>query len=65
MHGFGLKALYDPAVFHIFHGKGGGGYLDGINRVTNNPHKAITHQNTTKNLDTWGTSSIEFEYEIF
>jgi len=26
MHGFGLKALYNPALFHIEHGKGGAGF---------------------------------------
>lgn len=65
MHGFGLKALYTPALFHIEHGKGGGGFLDGINKKTNDPYRAIVHQNQTQNLDTWGFSDIEIEYEIF
>ena len=65
MHGFGLKALYSPALFHIEHGKGGGGFLDGINKKTNDPYRAIVHQNQTQNLDTWGFSDIEIEYEIF
>ena len=34
IHGFGLKALYNPALFHINHGKGGGGFLDGTNKRT-------------------------------
>jgi len=63
MHGFGLKALYSPALFHIEHGKGGGGFLDGINKKTNNPYRAIIHQNLTQNPDTWGFSDIEIEYE--
>ena len=65
MHGFGLKALYNPALFHIEHGKGGGGFLDGINKKTNDPYRAIVHQNQTQNQDTWGFSDIEIEYEIF
>lgn len=65
MHGFGLKALYEPAVFHIEHGKGGGGFLDGINRVTNNPQRAIIDQNKTRNLDSWGMVGLDLEYEIF
>jgi hypothetical protein len=44
MHGFGLKALYNPALFHIEHGKGGGGFLDGINKLVNDPYRAIVHQ---------------------
>ena len=44
MHGFELKAIYSPALFHIYHGKGGGGFLDGINRKTNDPYRAIMGQ---------------------
>jgi hypothetical protein len=65
MHGFGLKALYEPALFHIEHGRGGGGFLDGINKKTNDPYRAIIHQTTTENLDTWGFGDIEIEYELF
>jgi hypothetical protein len=62
-HGFGLKAIYSPALFHIYHGKGGGGLLDGINKKTNDPYRAIVHQEQTQNNDTWGFSNIEIEYE--
>jgi hypothetical protein len=65
MHGYGLKAIYDPPLFHIFHGKGGGGFLDGINRVTNDIHRAILEQNKTKNLDSWGCIGIDLEHEVF
>ncbi len=65
MHGFGLKALYDPALFHIDHGKGGGGFLDGINRKTNDPYRAITGQQKTLNTDSWGFGDTEIESEIF
>jgi hypothetical protein len=65
MHGFGLKALYEPALFHIEHGRGGGGFLDGINRVTNNPQRAIIEQQKTRNLNSWGCVGIDFESEIF
>lgn len=65
MHGFGLKALYSPALFHIEHGKGGGGFLDGINKKTNDPYRAIVHQNQTQNPENWGFSDIDIEYETF
>lgn len=65
MHGFGLKALYNPALFHIDHGKGGGGFLTGVNKVTNDPYRAIVFQEKTRNLDTWGFGPIEIEFEIF
>lgn len=65
MHGFKLKALYEPALFHIEHGRGGGGFLDGINKKTNNPYKAITYQKETSNLDSWGFGDVEIEYEMF
>ena len=55
--------LYNPALFHIDHGKGGGGFLTGVNKVTNDPHRAITFQNTTQNSNTWGFSDIEIEFE--
>ena len=63
MHGFNLKALYNPALFHIDHGKGGGGFLTGINKVTNNPHRAITNQVKTHNTSNWGFADIDIEYE--
>lgn len=62
-HGFGLKALYQPPVFHINHGKGGGGFLDGINKKTNDMYRAVVDQETTENQDTWGFSQVEIEYE--
>ena len=63
-HGFNLKAIYSPALFHIFHGKGGGGFLDGINRKTNDMYRAVTSQEKTENKETWGFSPIEIEYEL-
>jgi len=65
MHGFGLKALYNPALFHIEHGKGGGGFLDGINKNTNSHYRAITAQNKTENSESWGFGNTEIEFEIF
>ena len=64
MHGFGLKAIYNPALFHINHGKGGGGFLSGINRKPNDINRAIINQFKTLNSETWGFSDIEIEYEI-
>lgn len=66
-HGFGLKAIYNPPMFHINHGSkgwGGGGIADGINKKANDIHRAITFQEKTENPDTWGFSDIEIEYEI-
>jgi len=66
-HGFGLKAIYNPPMFHINHGSkgwGGGGIADGINKKANDLHRAITFQEKTENPDTWGFSDIEIEYEV-
>lgn len=65
MHGFGLKALYEPALFHIHHGKGGGGFLDGINKRSNDPYRAITRQQKTENNKNWGFADIDIEFEVF
>jgi len=67
MHGFGLKALYNPALFHIDHGSkghGGGGFIDGINKRVNDMNRAITFQKETRNQDTWGFDDVEIEFEI-
>lgn len=63
MHGFGLKALYEPALFHIEHGRGGGGFLDGINKKTNDPYRAIIYQEKTENNESWGFGDTEIEFE--
>ena len=66
-HGFGLKAIFDPPMFHINHGSkgwGGGGFAEGINKKANDIHRAVTFQEKTENLDTWGFSDIEIEHEI-
>ena len=65
MHGFGLKAIYNPALFHIEHGRGGGGFLDGINKVTNDPYRAIVYQKETENTESWGFGNTEIEFEVF
>lgn len=64
MHGYGLKAIYNPPIFHIDHGKGGGGFLDGINLVCNNMQEAIVDANKTTNEETWGFSNVEMEWEV-
>ena len=68
MHGFGLKAIFEPAIFHINHGSkgyGGGGFIDGINKKTNDHYRAIPYQQKTENPDTWVFSDIDTEYEVF
>jgi hypothetical protein len=65
MHGFRLKALYNPALFHIEHGKGGGGFLDGINKLVNDPYRAIVNQEKTLNTESWGFGNTDIEFEIF
>jgi len=65
-HGFGLKAIFDPPMFHINHGSkgwGGGGFAEGINKKANDIHRAITFQEKTENLDTWGFSTVDIEFE--
>jgi hypothetical protein len=64
MHGFELKALYNPALFHIEHGKGGGGFLDGINKLVNDPYRAIVNQEKTLNTESWGFGNTDIEFEI-
>ena len=66
MHGYGLKAIFEPPMFHINHGSkgwGGGGFADRVNKKSNDIHRAVTFQDTTQNLDTWGFSDIEIEFE--
>jgi hypothetical protein len=66
-HGFGLKAIFDPPMFHINHGSkgwGGGGIADGVNKKANDLHRAVTFQEQTENPNTWGFSDIEIEFEI-
>jgi len=65
MHGFGLKATYNPALFHIEHGRGGGGFLDGVNKKTNDQYRAIIYQQQTENTESWGFGDTEIEFEIF
>lgn len=68
MHGFGLKAIFEPPMFHINHGSkgyGGGGFIDGINKKTNDHYRAIPYQRKTENSSTWGFSDIDIEYEVF
>ena len=64
-HGFNIEALYNPALFHIDHGRGGGGFLDGINKVTNDYYRAIIYQKQTENTESWGFGDTEIEFEIF
>lgn len=65
MHGFELEAIYNPPLFHIDHGKGGGGFLEGINKKANDYYRAIIYQNKTENTQSWGFGNTEIEYEVF
>ena len=68
MHGFGLKAIYNPPMFHINHGSkgwGGGGIADGINKKSNDQYRAIIYQQRTENTESWGFGDTEIEFEIF
>jgi hypothetical protein len=68
MHGFGLKAIYNPPMFHINHGSkgwGGGGIADGINKKSNDQYRAIIYQQQTENTESWGFGDTEIEFEIF
>lgn len=64
-YGFNIEALYNPALFHIDHGRGGGGFLDGINKKTNDYYRAIIYQEKTENSDSWGFGDTEIEFEVF
>ena len=66
-HGFDLKAIFEPAMFHISHGSkgwGGGGIVDGVNKKSNNPYRAVATQELTLNPKTWGFSDIDIEFEV-
>lgn len=66
-HGFDLKAIFNPPMFHINHGSkgwGGGGIADGINKKTNDQYRAVVYQQLTENTDSWGFRDIEIEFEI-
>ena len=68
MHGYTLKAIYNPPMFHINHGTkgwGGGGIADGINKVSNDHYRAILYQQKTENSESWGFGDTEIEYETF
>jgi hypothetical protein len=70
MHGFKLKALYNPAFFHINHGTGGGGFLDydkfgQKNKQYQDYYRAIIYQQKTENVESWGFGDTEIEFETF
>ena len=68
MHGYGLKAIFEPPMFHINHGSkgwGGGGIADGINKKSNDQYRAIMYQKQTENTESWGFGDTEIEFEIF
>jgi hypothetical protein len=65
MHGYGLKALFNPALFHIDHGPGGGGFMSGYNPIANDMYRAIIYQNKTENSESWGFGDTDIEYEVF
>jgi len=65
MHGFDLKATYNPPLFHIDHGPGGGGFMQGINRTVNDMYRAVNYQKETENSESWGFGDTEIEFEIF
>jgi hypothetical protein len=65
IYGYKVKALFDLEFYHIDHGKGGAGFLDGINKKSNDFHQAIIFQQYSTNPDTWGFSDTEIENEIY
>ncbi|MEM7144140.1 MAG: hypothetical protein AAF591_03330 [Verrucomicrobiota bacterium] len=52
--GYGLKAILDLPVFHIDHGKGGGGMHEGEGRLVNDREDAIFRQEASRNGEDWG-----------
>ncbi len=68
LKGHKLTGVYSPPLFHINHGSkgwGGGGIADGVNKKSNDINRAVTLQQESTNLDTWGFSQIDIEYETF
>jgi len=70
VHGFNIKAIYEPAMFHIAHGTGGGGFMDFDKFGQKNPkyqdyYRAIIYQQKTENSESWGFGDTEIEFEIF
>jgi hypothetical protein len=68
MHGYQLKAIFEPPMFHINHGSkgwGGGGIADGVNKQTNDQYRAVISQQKTQNSNSWGFGDTEIEFEVF
>jgi hypothetical protein len=63
-HGFKIDAAFSPALFHINHGRGGGG-LGVSNKKMNDPYRAIIYQKQTENTESWGFGDTEIEFEVF
>jgi hypothetical protein len=77
LNGFGLKALYNPPLFHIEHGayytKEDGtrvsdaenkGAFKGDNKAYNDVWDWVEYFSETSNKENWGLSDTEIEYEI-
>jgi len=69
IHGYKIEAIYDPPMFHIAHGKGGGGFMDfdkfgQKNSKYNDYVETIIMQDESENFDSWGFADIDIEYEI-
>jgi hypothetical protein len=63
-HSFKINAAFSPALFHINHGRGGGG-LGVSNKKMNDPYRAIIYQKQTENTESWGFGDTEIEFEVF
>ena len=75
LNGFGLQAIYDIPVYHMSHTDGKnripqGGDLNTLFEAEttkppkyNNLWKWVEYFKASENLDTWGFSNIEIEYE--
>ena len=63
MHGYKLVALFDIPFFHMYHPINAGGFGT-VNKKPNDFYKAINGAGKTENLDTWGFSDVEIEFEV-
>jgi hypothetical protein len=76
LHGYGLKDIYNPPLFHIEHGayytKEDGtrvsdpnhkGAYTGDTKAYNNVWNYVEYFTQTKNEDSWGLGPIEIEFE--
>jgi hypothetical protein len=64
LNGYNLEAYYDLPLYHLSHRGMGNDGSSPSKQVYNSALKWVEYFNKSENLDTWGFSPIEIEYEI-